>query len=80
MPRGGMVYLVGAGPGDPGLLTIRGREILQRADVLIYDSLVSPRLLKICPDTTRRIYVGKRRGHQEMPQSEICRLLVEEGR
>lgn len=80
MPRGGMVYLVGAGPGDPGLITVRGREILQRADILIYDSLVSPRLLKLCPDTTRRIYVGKRRGHQEMPQSEICRLLVEEGR
>lgn len=77
---GGRVYLVGAGPGDPELLTLRGAEVLKRADVVVYDALVSPRLLELCPAATERIFVGKRRGHQEMPQAEINRLLVKNAR
>lgn len=78
MSAKGFVYLVGAGPGDPELLTLRGLKVLQSADVLIYDSLVSPRLIEICPPQTQRIYVGKRRGHHELSQSEINSLLVKE--
>ncbi len=77
---GGRVYLVGAGPGDPELLTLRGAAILKQADVVIYDALVSPRLLDLCPTGAERIFVGKRRGHQEMPQEEINRLLVDNAR
>ena len=55
----GKVYLVGAGPGDPKLLTVRGQELLRRADVVVYDHLVSPRLLKECSPKARVVYVGK---------------------
>lgn len=78
MSRQGMVYLVGAGPGDPGLITLRGKEILERAEVVLYDSLVSPRLLDFCRPSARLVFVGKRRGHHEVPQDEINRLLVAE--
>ena len=53
-----MVYLVGAGPGDPSLLTLRGKELLGRADVVVYDYLASPRLLEHAPAAAQRIYVG----------------------
>jgi uroporphyrinogen III methyltransferase / synthase len=72
------VYLVGAGPGDPGLLTLRARELLDRADVVLHDRLVAPSLL----DGLRAelVYVGKQGGGPQMPQAEINRLLVEHGR
>src|SRR5207244_2249161 len=54
------VYLVGAGPGDAGLITVRGATLLDRADVIIYDALVNPRLLGRCPPLAEKIFVGKR--------------------
>jgi uroporphyrinogen III methyltransferase / synthase len=74
------VYLVGAGPGDPGLLTVRGAELLGRADVVVYDRLVDPALLELAPTTAERIYVGKEPGRAELAQPEIDALLVERGR
>lgn len=76
----GRVALVGAGPGDPGLLTVRGRDLLRSADVVIYDALISDSLLDIAPATTRRVYVGKRAGCHAKPQQEINKLLVDEAR
>jgi len=75
--RLGKVYLVGAGPGDPGLLTIKGKECLEQADVVLYDYLANPALLRHAPDQAERIYVGRRgRGHYQ-DQAEINRLLIE---
>jgi uroporphyrinogen III methyltransferase / synthase len=73
----GKVYLVGAGPGDPGLLTIRGRDVLARADVVVYDALISTRLLDYAPPTAERIYVGKQAARHTLPQAEINQLLVD---
>jgi uroporphyrinogen III methyltransferase/synthase len=80
MNRKGKVYLIGAGPGDPGLLTIKGKDCLTKADVVIYDYLVNPKLLRHAKPEAERIYVGKRRGHKELPQDEINRLLVDKAR
>src|SRR5450759_3612504 len=74
------VYLVGAGPGDPGLLTVRGAELLARADVVVHDRLASPRLLDLAPRAAERIDVGKAPGRAAVSQAEIDRLLVERGR
>ncbi|MBI2710460.1 MAG: uroporphyrinogen-III C-methyltransferase [Actinobacteria bacterium] len=74
------VYLVGAGPGDPGLLTVRGRELLQRADVVVHDRLSAAELLDLAPDHVERIDVGKAPGHHRRTQDEINALLVERGR
>jgi len=74
------VYLVGAGPGDPGLLTVRGAEVLSRADVVVYDRLSVSSLLDLAPEGSERISVGKARGQATMPQHEINALLVERGR
>ena len=74
------VYLVGAGPGDPGLLTVRGAEVLRRADVVVYDRLSVASLLDLAPPTAERISVGKAPGHPSMPQEEINALLVTRGR
>lgn len=71
------VYIVGAGPGDLGYLTIRARQILSQAEVLIYDALIDRQLLELVPDRCVRIDVGKRGGQPSMPQAEIDRLLVE---
>jgi uroporphyrinogen III methyltransferase / synthase len=79
MVRGakGKVYLVGAGPGDPGLLTLRGKECLERADVVFYDYLANPALLAHAKDRAERVYVG-RRGKGKYPEQEtINRLLIE---
>ncbi len=73
----GFVHLVGAGPGDPGLLTVRGRDCLRRAEVVIYDYLANPLLLAEAPADAERVYVGKMRGHHHRPQEEINTLLVE---
>jgi uroporphyrinogen III methyltransferase/synthase len=75
--KAGICYLVGAGPGDPGLLTLRGRELLGRAEVVVYDNLVNPELLAFAPEQAELIYAGKKSGDHAMPQDEINRLLVE---
>ena len=72
----GEVYLVGAGPGDPELLTLRALKLMQCADVTLYDHLVSSGVLALLPETTERIYVGKRRADHAMRQEEINALLV----
>lgn len=73
----GKVYLIGAGPGDPGLLTLKGRDCLARADVVIYDYLANPLLLGHAPPAAEKIYVGKVRGNHSLPQEETNALLVE---
>ena len=74
------VYLVGAGPGDPGLLTVRGRELLEAADALVYDRLADPRIVALAPEPATRIYVGKQPGDHAMTQDVINARLVELGR
>jgi uroporphyrinogen III methyltransferase/synthase len=74
------VYLVGGGPGDPRLLTLRGAECLRRADVVLYDALVNERLLDLAPAAAERRLVGKRHGRVTVEQAEIERLLVEHAR
>ena len=73
----GKVYLIGAGPGDPGLLTVKGREVLERADVVVYDRLAHPSLLDHAPPAAERVFAGKARGQQELTQDGINALLVE---
>jgi uroporphyrinogen III methyltransferase/synthase len=74
------VYLVGAGPGDPGLITVKGRKILERADSVLYDHLASRRLLDLAPANAERVYVGKKRSQHEFSQDEIARMLIERAR
>ena len=76
----GKVYLIGAGPGDPGLLTVKGREALERADVVVYDRLAHPSLLDYAPPAAERVFAGKARGQQELTQDGINALLVEQAR
>ncbi|HEY5913383.1 MAG TPA: uroporphyrinogen-III C-methyltransferase [Verrucomicrobiae bacterium] len=76
----GMVYLVGAGPGDAGLLTLRGAELLRRADVVVYDALVNADLLRLAPQTAEIIFGGKRAREHALPQSELNGLLITKAR
>lgn len=76
----GIVYLVGAGPGDAGLMTLRGAELLGRADVVVYDALVNRDLLRLAPPGAELIYAGKRSGIHVIPQDELNRLLVDKAR
>jgi uroporphyrinogen III methyltransferase/synthase len=69
--------LIGAGPGDPGLFTVKGVRCLEEADVVLYDALANPRLLAHVKPGAELIYVGKRGGRHALPQEEIGRLLVE---
>ena len=77
---GGIVYLVGAGPGDPELITVRGLRCLRQADVVVYDRLVDARLLAEAPPAARRVYAGKSPGRQALRQQEIDALLVRQAR
>ncbi len=72
----GKIYLVGAGPGDPGLLTIKGKECLSQADIIIYDYLANPTFLEYAHDNAELIYVGKKGGCHTMRQEEINKLIV----
>ena len=73
----GKIYLIGAGPGDSGLLTLRGKAILERADVVVYDRLVSPAILGMCNPDAKMVDVGKMPTHHKVKQSEINKLLVQ---
>lgn len=72
----GKVYLIGAGPGDPELLTLKAVRLLQSADIILHDSLVSPEILALIPSTAERIDVGKRAGFRLLTQDDINSLLV----
>jgi uroporphyrinogen III methyltransferase/synthase len=80
MKEKGRVYLVGAGPGDPGLLTLRGAELLGRADVVVHDALVNPELLRLAPQSAEIIFGGKRGRDQAIVQKELNELLVAKAR
>ncbi|MEO1069507.1 MAG: uroporphyrinogen-III C-methyltransferase [Cyanobacteria bacterium J06638_6] len=77
-PIYGKVYLVGAGPGDPGLFTLRGKGLLECADVVIHDALVSPPILAMINPQAAIINVGKRRGRHSLSQTEINQLIIEQ--
>jgi len=76
----GKVYLVGAGPGDPGLITVKGRRILEQADVVLYDHLAPHSLLALAPAGAERIYVGKKKCDHAVTQAEIVALLLDRAR
>ena len=73
----GKVYLVGAGPGDPQLLTIKAVKLLKEADVVIFDRLVSEDIMCLAPEKAEKIYVGKRTGNHEVPQEKITEIIIE---
>lgn len=74
------VYLVGAGPGDPELITLKAKRLLEAADVVLYDHLANPSLLTLAPASAELIYVGKKKSDHACSQEQICELLVERGR
>lgn len=78
MSNKGVVYLVGAGPGDIGLLTIKGKELIETADVVVYDRLVGKKIMEIIPEGTEKINVGKNVGDHPVPQHEINKILLRE--
>lgn len=74
----GKVYLVGAGPGDPGLFTLKGKALLEAADVVVYDALVSPPILAMVNPQAKLLPAGKRRGYHSLSQADITQLLIEQ--
>ena len=80
MSKNGRVYLVGAGPGDPGLLTVKASDLIQKCDVIIYDRLVGSKIIREVPATTEMIYVGKESNRHALPQDDINLLLVEKAK
>src|SRR3954465_7752896 len=79
-PKTGICYLVGAGPGDPGLLTLRGKECLELADVVVYDYLSNPELLRFAKPEAEKIYVGKKAKEHTLTQEGINKLIVTKAR
>ena len=77
MSKPGTVYLVGAGPGDPELLTVKAQRLLSQCDALVYDSLVPREVLALVPATAEQHFVGKRRGHHSVPQPSTNAVLVQ---
>ena len=71
------VYLIGAGPGDPELLTIKAVNALKKANAVLYDRLISKEILEYAPKNAAMIYVGKKKGNHSLPQEEICNLLIQ---
>jgi uroporphyrinogen III methyltransferase/synthase len=80
LDRIGRVYLVGAGPGDPELLTLKGRRILEQADAVLFDHLAPSALLTLAPSGAERVYVGKKKSVHAYTQDEICAMLIERAR
>jgi uroporphyrinogen III methyltransferase/synthase len=80
LEKQGKVYIIGAGPGDPGLITVKGLRCLKEADVVIYDHLVSEEIIRQAKESARLIYAGKKGGAHTLPQEEINRRLVEEAK
>jgi uroporphyrinogen III methyltransferase/synthase len=80
LPRPAKVYLVGAGPGDPELITVKGRRLLGMADAVLHDHLANPALLELAPAHAERVYVGKKKSTHEFTQAEICAMLIERAR
>ena len=80
MSKVGKVFLVGAGPGDPNLLTLRAAELIASADVVATDALVAPEIIARVPKSAELIYVGKRSGAHSVPQDQTNRLLIEKAR
>lgn len=78
--RKGKVWLAGAGPGDAGLLTVKAQELIEKADVIVYDALISAELLSRIPADTETVYVGKHAGNHPVPQDEINQILVREAK
>ena len=76
----GCVDLVGAGPGDPELMTLKAERLIRSADVVVYDNLVGAGILDLIPPETERVYVGKAAGNHTLPQEKICELLIEKAR
>src|ERR1700689_2774668 len=74
------VYLIGAGPGDPEIITTKGRRLLQQADAVLYDHLANDALLALAPAQAERIYVGKKKSVHAFTQEEICAMLIERAR
>jgi uroporphyrinogen III methyltransferase/synthase len=77
MQKRGFVYLIGAGPGDPGLFTIRGKKLLEKADVIVYDRLIGQEILNYAKKEAEYIYVGKSSGNHALPQDQINAVLVQ---
>src|SRR6185369_16742382 len=78
--KNGKVYLVGAGPGDPGLLTLKAAHAISSADVIVYDYLVNPELLSHAQRAAEIIYAGKHAGQHSVSQADINRILIEQAR
>jgi len=76
----GKVYLVGAGPGDPELLTLKGKRLLARADSVLYDNLANHSLLDLAPAGAEKVYVGKKKADHAATQDEICQMMIERAR
>src|ERR1051325_9627073 len=74
------VYLVGAGPGDPELISVKGRRILEQADAVLFDHLAPEALLAFAPAAAERVYVGKKKSDHAFTQEEICAMLIERAR
>lgn len=77
---GGKVYLVGAGPGDPGLITVKGAKVLEQADIIVYDRLANPELLSLTSEQSEHLYVGKRPDKPSVSQEQINHILITKAR